>query len=319
MLRILSHGLWAELKTASLRAPQRKAAVAYVTKDLVGFRRGDVLVTDASEGAIRSGETDAKLLLRLHRKGVRIYRCPRLHAKVLLLGDVAVIGSGNLSVSSEKALVEAAVLTDHKPAVSGVASLITQLVHQSERLDTPTLETLTKIKVVPKGGAPAFSASPKPKISPLGSRTWLIGVWELVETDEAKEKWVDGQSKEAAKKHGCTEDEIEWIEWGKRGRLVREAQPGDRVIQIWRDTQKDEQPTVVLKATPLLLKRVRKGVTYLFTEKAQGKKAAVPWPAFQKLLKKLGAKPASKDSERLLSEELADAIDANWDSLPSGK
>jgi len=38
-----------------------KATIAYVTRDLVGFRKGDVLIVDASARAIASGETDARL------------------------------------------------------------------------------------------------------------------------------------------------------------------------------------------------------------------------------------------------------------------
>jgi len=318
MLRILSPNLWREVKTAAHRAAQRKAAVAYVTKDLIGFHRGDVLVTDASEGAIRSGETDGKLLLRLHGKGVRIYSCPRLHAKVLLLGEVAVIGSGNLSLSSEKALIEAAVLTDQPSAVAGVASLIEQLVHASEPLDEPKLKKLAKIKVARSGRTLVFGASSKPKIS-LGSRTWLIGIYESDDNDEAKERWTEQQAKDAAKTHGCTADKVDWIEWGKTGRMVREAKPGDLVIQIFRKSQEAKTPSMVFKATPLLLKRVRKGITYLFIGETKGKKAQVSWPTFQKLLKRSGVKPASKDSERLLSPKSAEAIEAQWKSLTSNE
>jgi hypothetical protein len=48
-----------------------------VTRDLVGFRKADVLVVDASEHAIACGDTDAKLLRRLQRKkGVLLYPYP---------------------------------------------------------------------------------------------------------------------------------------------------------------------------------------------------------------------------------------------------
>src|SRR4051812_21268253 len=100
MQKVLTNDLW---KAARARRTKRKmAAIAYVTQDLLGFRKGDTLVADASAYAVRNAETSAKLLRTLHKKGVRLYDCACLHAKVLLLDDVAVISSGNMSKSSEK-------------------------------------------------------------------------------------------------------------------------------------------------------------------------------------------------------------------------
>ena len=73
MQKILSDGLWKELRSQAQGASQRKAAIAYVTQDQLGLKRNDVLVTNASSLAISCGETDAKLLRTLFQKGVRIY------------------------------------------------------------------------------------------------------------------------------------------------------------------------------------------------------------------------------------------------------
>jgi phosphatidylserine/phosphatidylglycerophosphate/cardiolipin synthase-like enzyme len=53
----------------------------------------------------------------LHNKGVLLYACADLHAKILLLDDVAIIGSGNMSSSSENRMVEAALISDHASVV----------------------------------------------------------------------------------------------------------------------------------------------------------------------------------------------------------
>jgi phosphatidylserine/phosphatidylglycerophosphate/cardiolipin synthase-like enzyme len=129
--RVLSKDLWTEVRKQARASNTRKAAIAYVTRDLVGFRKGDTLVIDASTLAIKNGETDAPLLRKLHKKGVQLYGCTDLHAKILLLDDVAIIGSGNMSSNSERWMVEAALISDHGSAVAGVASLIEQLVTQS--------------------------------------------------------------------------------------------------------------------------------------------------------------------------------------------
>src|SRR5258705_872536 len=117
--RVLSNDLWSEVRKQARASNTRKGAIAYVTRDLVGFRKGDVLVVDASALAIRNGQTDASLLRKLHNKGVQLYDCADLHAKILLLDDVAIIGSGNMSSSSENRMVEAALISDHRSVVAG--------------------------------------------------------------------------------------------------------------------------------------------------------------------------------------------------------
>jgi hypothetical protein len=42
--RVISRKLCADIRTAARKARQRKAAIAYVTRDLIGLRRGDMLV-----------------------------------------------------------------------------------------------------------------------------------------------------------------------------------------------------------------------------------------------------------------------------------
>jgi phosphatidylserine/phosphatidylglycerophosphate/cardiolipin synthase-like enzyme len=107
---------------------------------------------NASTLAIRTGETDAALLLKLHKKGVQLYDCVDLHAKVILLDDAAIISSGNMSSSSERRMVEAALISDQGSVVAGVASLIEQLVQQSSPLGAKQIAQLCKIEVVRRGG-----------------------------------------------------------------------------------------------------------------------------------------------------------------------
>jgi hypothetical protein len=74
------------------------------------LRAGDMLVTDASPRAIRSGQTDAKLLRKLHHMGVVIYSREGLHSKVALFGNHVIVDSANMSGSN---LIEASVITDN--------------------------------------------------------------------------------------------------------------------------------------------------------------------------------------------------------------
>jgi hypothetical protein len=67
--RVLSKkDLWTEVRKKARASNTRNAAIAYVTRDLVGFRNGDTLVIDASILAIKNGETDAPPLRKLHKE-----------------------------------------------------------------------------------------------------------------------------------------------------------------------------------------------------------------------------------------------------------
>src|SRR5437667_11745401 len=63
MIRLLSGDLWKHLRRLGSQSTQRMAAVAYFTDiSEIPFRRGDTLVVDASDGAIRCGETSKNAL-----------------------------------------------------------------------------------------------------------------------------------------------------------------------------------------------------------------------------------------------------------------
>jgi phosphatidylserine/phosphatidylglycerophosphate/cardiolipin synthase-like enzyme len=189
MQRVLSADLWIEIRANARTALRRKAAIAYVTRDSIGFRKDDVLVVNASERAIKFGETDAKLLQKLQKRGVRLYNSIDLHAKVFLLDDVAVVSSANMSRASADRLVEAGVITDHSSTVSAVASFLEQLMRSSVEIKVPQIVALCKIKVIRRGRKiGGVRRKDRKTITPLGNQTWLIGVKELVRNPAAHEK-----------------------------------------------------------------------------------------------------------------------------------
>ncbi len=314
MQHVLSNHLWREIRSVAAKSKHRQAAIAYVTRDLIGFRRGDVLITDASPTAVSAGETDAKLLSKLERKGVLIHSCPGLHAKVLLLDEVAVIGSGNMSESSQSRLVEAALMSDSQTTVSGIASFIAQLANQSKTLDRSALTQLCRIKVVRRGGRLGNIAKKRAKISPLGDSTWLLG---LVEDDfnysRAQQQLFDEATDKLTHEHE-TSAKHAYPVWMGRGFFARQCKEGDRLIQIIRTTGK-KRPTDVIKPVTVLVKEQNKHSTLFLVANPIGIKPRIRWSDFLKLLKRLGNKRAiGRKSKRLLDPDLADAISRNWHS-----
>jgi hypothetical protein len=70
MNELLSSGLWQRLRKLPKRANKKFAAIAYVTDDTkIAFGKDDVLITDASDEAVKSGQTSAAVLkAALNRK-----------------------------------------------------------------------------------------------------------------------------------------------------------------------------------------------------------------------------------------------------------
>lgn len=125
MLKVLSNDLWAVIAIKSKKVVTRRAAIAYVGNfPPITFKNGDVLVVDASDESIKTGRTSAKTLSAFHKAGVELWSRAKLHAKVMLLDDWAVIGSANASQQSKTTYTEAAIITDRPDVASQVEQFI---------------------------------------------------------------------------------------------------------------------------------------------------------------------------------------------------
>lgn len=308
MHRVLSSDLWKTVTAVSNKAKHRQAAIAYVTEDYLNLRSGDVLIVDASEATIRSGGTDARLLQDLHRRGVALYHCADLHAKVMLLDDIAVVGSANMSQSSGS-LVEAAIITDQSSIVSGVASFIEQLKRARHRLTAPKIAELCKIEVLRRG---VLGGTPKGKrknpIKRLGNQTWLIGVRELVRQPTAEEQRRIAQ---AADKLDTEVDELSWLRWNADSRFARECREGDQLIQIWKRT--GAKRLIVYPAVRVLLKQKSATLTRFYLGEPSTRYSELPWGRFKQLLSDLEyPKKVGPSIAQLVDPEMAYAIEKAW-------
>jgi PLD-like domain len=121
--------VWPRL-TAAAKKNHKPAyvAVAYFGKGaskLLHLPKGSRLVVDASEHAVKAGQTHPADLKRLvTKKDVHVYTIENLHAKVFVFGSTAFVGSANVSRHSSQVLVEAMVATTDKAAVAAVRDLV---------------------------------------------------------------------------------------------------------------------------------------------------------------------------------------------------
>ncbi|MDA9519833.1 hypothetical protein XI06_05540 [Bradyrhizobium sp. CCBAU 11434] len=308
MNRILTTEIWHEAKKLARTASSRKLAVAYVTADHIGLRMGDVLVTDASPRSIRSGQTDAKLLAKLHKAGVVIYSREGLHSKVMLIGKYAVVGSANMS---ESGLTEAAVLSDEPTIRSGVASFIAQLCTKKSRLDDQAIAALCKIEVV-RNGWPKGKPKKPIRVRRLGNATWIVGVYDLKRdpTDD-EQKHIDRATTEINERLGAEAEEYDWIRWGKKGKFAKECRVGDTLIHVY--NPKSGRGRTITRRRAVLLKRTEPNWIRIYLSEETKDSHEVNWSRFQRVLRAADYQRKVKPgSVQRLEPEMARAIDRKW-------
>jgi hypothetical protein len=306
---VLTDKIWRGVAKRARSAPTRKAAIAYVTTDEIGLRTGDVLITDASERAIRSGQTDAKLLRRLHAAGVIIYNREALHSKVAVFGKYAIVGSANMSGSD---LIEASVITDNPVIASGVAAFIEMLSTKRNKLDAARIAELCAIKVIRTGWSRV-----RRKTSPvrqIGKSTWIVSVRELKgDPSERQQKRIDRRNQELNERLGTNED-FGWVRWSKRSRFGRECRAGDTLIQIFR--RFDRKRPLVTRRVRVLLRDPEPDLIRFYTQEPTGRSNEVSWSRFQRILKEVDfPREVTRKSTQKLDPDIADIIDRKWTSV----
>jgi len=92
------------------------------------------LVCDASDTAIKAGQTSARLLQSLLRKGVELRSRDDLHTKAAVFGRLRSSIKQFIGLVGES-LTELALFTDRDQTVAQVTSFITSLREDSEEID----------------------------------------------------------------------------------------------------------------------------------------------------------------------------------------
>lgn len=157
-MRFLGDDLWDQLRNLAIKARMRIAAVAYVTDaSAVPFGEGDLLVVDASDRAIAEGATAARALAELFERGVRLRSLERLHAKFYVLDGAAIVGSANLSATSQGRLAEAGVLTTEPAVVNEARRHVDALAGRATPIDEEFIRRIEGISVVRPDGRVALS------------------------------------------------------------------------------------------------------------------------------------------------------------------
>jgi phosphatidylserine/phosphatidylglycerophosphate/cardiolipin synthase-like enzyme len=159
--QFVSKGAW-KLLTAGAKSSRKPTlcAVAYNGKGaskLLPLPSGSRLVVNASEHAVKKGQTHPRDLKNLQSRGVVIFSNPSLHAKVFIFENVAFIGSTNVSNRSAEILTEAVVKTSDRAVIRSAKAFIKGLC--LDEMGSDRLDKLQKLYLPPQ--LPGGGASPK--------------------------------------------------------------------------------------------------------------------------------------------------------------
>lgn len=312
-MKILSENLWKEMASLARVKGRKSAAVAYVTSDqFVKFGPGDTLVCDASDHAIKAGQTTVAVLRSAYERGAKLYSYPGLHSKIYAFDRVVVVGSANLSQSSSD-LLEAALVTSGARAVTAVRYLIDALCRDATEIDETFLDRAAALPVTPRRGhGRKRRRGPKPP----EAKFWLVAVTQLDDDDYPEEQQrADEGTSEVVEEHKITEDEVEWIRITGGSRFGQLAKPGDSVIQVWKQNKRAKR-IFVYRPTPLLRRQVEPTCTRFYVHGfADAEKTRIPFGRFEKLWKGAGvAGKLSRSPIRLISRSDVDRLLALWEA-----
>jgi hypothetical protein len=207
-------GIWATLTKAARASSQRcYVAVAYFGKGackMLPLKEGSRLVVDASDLAVKSGQTCPQDLIDLQAIGVEIYSVRNLHAKVFVLGRAAFIGSANASNRSKNQLVEAVIRTTDRLVIEASRQFVNDL--RGQELTPEVLKRLNKIyrpPLIPGGNRIPVGFSDKPALS----NTFIESLDQrksLSEADQAilDSGWIVAKSRRTGKKRDYEVEDI---------------------------------------------------------------------------------------------------------------
>lgn len=314
MNRLVSYKLWDEIEAIAKQSTTKLAAIAYVSNDQkVLFGKNDVLIVDASDPAIMSSQTSVSVLKAALKRGADLYSCSGLHAKLMVLDQTAIIGSANMSKSSQTGLIEAALITDDPDIVSDTVRFITLLAAQVDTIDAAFIRRIAKLPVT-KRKPPSRPTGSLPRIVLPPRRTWLVSVQPISDRLHTKEEKIAEKGLRRAKKlMPDSKKGLTWLRFINNSKFFREAKEGDLVIQIWGPRGTSTVDAVYFHA-PIIYRQLEPTCTrFYLAVTPDAEDNTMSWADFQRLAKQINLPGRlGKWSNRDISPEASSSIKSRW-------
>ncbi len=305
MDKIFTNNSWSKILGQIPEDTPKFAAVAYVSKGSpLKFGSGDILICDASTSSIKNGTTDAKILLEFKKNGAQIFSCENLHAKVIVCGKYAVIGSSNLSKSSEEDLLEATLITDRRQIRAQILGLIHNLMSVSDEQDENSINKLIEIPVTKR----FWKAKTKKKVvNDTGTSYWVVSVVPIETVKEKEISFVEAGEQKALEFTESEESSVGWIRFVGKSVFRQQAKPGDIILEI----TKYKRKVSVSEPRPILYRQDQDNWTRFYLE-VQEDIQKMSWSKFEQELKDIGVSSIKKNSTKKLSVKDSIGVDKIW-------
>ena len=148
--------LWPKIVSLAKQSSRRQIVVAYLGKGaskILPLRRGDVLVVDLSEQAVKTGQTDPREVEKYLKKGVKVYNQPNLHAKLYVFDEAVIVSSANLSIRSQNNLIEVGLLSKDRQILVRAKNFIEGLIDDRKLVKAKELKELKELYRPPRFAA----------------------------------------------------------------------------------------------------------------------------------------------------------------------
>ena len=308
MDQLLTNNVWRQVSKHLGAGDKKIAAIAYVTDEThLPFRDGDVLICDASDAAIKSGETKAALLKTFLETGVELYSCPGLHAKTLVSDKLAVVGSSNLSASSADRLIEFSLLTHRIEIRSQVRAFVQKLIPISTSIDAAFVSRACELPVSVRRG---FSNTLRAEIQQPSNRWWVVSTTPLSEKIREREAEIEAEGSEiATSRMSDPENSLNWIRWVGKGPFRTQAREGDLIIEL--ASNKERTRCRVNQPRSIVHRQVHGSWTRFFFEDPPDGVYFV-WSDFLKKLNSVGIRAINQRTTRELKTKEINLMTIIW-------
>ena len=223
---------WSRIRDLAKKRGRRLVAVPFLGKGAIRrlpLQAGDLLIVRLDEATVKSGQTSPLEIGKFLRKGVEVHAQSNLHAKVFVFGKTAVIGSTNVSTTSEAHLLEAVVETSDSRAVSAAASFVRSL--RGDVVTPQYAKRLEKMYVPPRILGAGRPRSQQTMRGAGQSVLWAVkletGAW--IDEDYVQQEAGEPLARKKLKntRHYVVDDFV----WTPAG-FGRKVRVGQRVLQI---------------------------------------------------------------------------------------
>ena len=213
-----------------------------------------------------------------------------------------IVGSTNVSSSSENDLIEAAMLCENVVVAKEATDWMTTL--EKQKITKDFIERAKKIYRPPRNWKRAGR-----------SDLWILSTCEIKKREEQEEKLRDKLNSQVSTKTNLKKFEIESIRWTDEPRIAENVQQGDRIIQVY--TDENDEITVF---PPSELRKITHYLTLGNEEKRTFLTIATPknfpdisWSKFSSVAKDAGLSRISKNSRRSVPAKAKDTLLSLWE------